>query len=574
MIDLNEISDENELVPVVKSILLNNDTFLLRNYANKSALDELIDVLNVQDVPDIETKFDGNFTGVLPLDDGVLFEQYIYNTDDSLPFNREMASVTLKKIYTRLFKIAIFFGKLCLKSVVSNDCEFDDNNYSSVISRYYHAEDTTSQTLPTGEVFEYVTGRTYKDFLPTGLLTVFPVAKGVRFKPPTVSSDDNVWFSVNDQDCLLLHTGTLLARLSEGKHTTSPLQVSPDFNVLQLSLSLPLSTVMDHKGGRLVDSLLRQQIEELPKAATTLYPRETSLLRLEKLVNSCKELFSVCETVLSLYSISRSTAAPPELYSLLPQVSNMMRKSISQEDFLRMMTLWPEGYIIEANSRCELTVRVPNTQTLNFFANKSRRLQYVELADQWFEETHKGRVIPNDIPLFKVNKRRGSSGTFNRNNVIGLKLKTQNSSHKPSYLSNSKEKYMYPEKNHDSQTNLLERLRERERRSAALLSQRQRQYQQFLAVKVNQVFDILYSLPWGKPYTSTYLSTLIVDSLQDTNNPIGQTEAQDILVKLQNLLTEDVFVQMVEGGLKVYRWDNLNKETLARKIHQEEMSHS
>lgn len=133
---------------------------------------------------------------------------------------------------------------------------------------------------------------------------------------------------------------------------------------------------------------------------------------------------------------------------------------------------------------------------------------------------------------------------------------------------------MYPEKNHDSQTNLLERLRERERRSAALLSQRQRQYQQFLAVKVNQVFDILYSLPWGKPYTSTYLSTLIVDSLQDTNNPIGQTEAQDILVKLQNLLTEDVFVQMVEGGLKVYRWDNLNKETLARKIHQEEMSHS
>lgn len=51
---------------------------------------------------------------------------------------------------------------------------------------------------------------------------------------------------------------------------------------------------------------------------------------------------------------------------------------------------------------------------------------------------------------------------------------------------------MYKEKMPDSQANLMDRLRERERRSAALLSQRQKRYQQFLAMKMTQVFDILF----------------------------------------------------------------------------------
>ncbi|QLG74836.1 hypothetical protein HG535_0H01630 [Zygotorulaspora mrakii] len=574
-IDLNEIHDENHLAPVVKAILLNHDTFVLKNHANKNILDSLVDTLNDQEIPNRETEFDANFTGVLAVEDNILFEQYIFNTDDSLPFNREMANGTLKRLYTRLFKLGLFFAKICLESFVPDDeYKLDENNYSSVISRFFNNSPTGSQTLPTGEIFEYAPSPDYREFLPTGLLTVFPTTKGVKFKPPTFSADDNTWASFEDEDRLVLHTGSLLARLSGGRHTTSPLHISPDLNVMHLTVSLPLSTIIDNEGKRHVDILLRQQIQELPNAASIFYPRQTALLRLERQINLYKEMFSVCETVLSLYSISRSSAVKPELYSLLPQISNMMRRKTSQDDFLRMVSIWPQSYVIEANSKCELTVKLPNNSSSLAFTNKSRRLQYVEKADAWYNDMCRKEVIPNGIPLLKINKRRGSSGTFNRSSVDNMKTKARNSSNRPLYLSNSKEKYMYPEKKHDSQMNLLERLREKERRSAALLSQRQRQYQQFLTVKVNQVFDILQSLQWGNPYTVTYLSTLIVDSLEDTNNPIGYKEAEEILLKLQNLLNDEISVQTVEGGLKVYRWNTLNKEILASRIHQEEMDQS
>ena len=130
---------------------------------------------------------------------------------------------------------------------------------------------------------------------------------------------------------------------------------------------------------------------------------------------------------------------------------------------------------------------------------------------------------------------------------------------------------MNPEKNTDSQSNLLERLRERERKSSALLSQRQRHYQQFLTVKMKQVFGILHSLPWNRPYTVTYLTGLVVDSLQDSNNPIGLSEAEEILEKLQGLLCNEISVQTVDGGLKVYRWIQLDKDSLSAEIDR--MSH-
>lgn len=567
IIDLNEISDEKDLLSVVKSILLSHDTFLLKNYANKGSLDELLEVLHTTDLPDAEQGFDANFTGTLALESDVLLEQYIVNTDKELQFNRECTNLSLRQLYARLFKIGLFFAQLCLRSVAT-DFSADtltDTKYSTKLTRYFH-HDVTLQTLPNGEIFEYLTNNDYKSYFPTGIITVFPVAKNIKVKPPTVSSDDNTWVTVDEPDCLLLHTGKLLAKWSGGLHTTSPLQISPEGNVVHLTLSAPLSTVIDNTGQTLAETLFNEQIDEFPEVAKKLYPRETAAIQLRKLVDFYKELFSVCETVLSLYAVSRSTGIPPELHSILPQVTNMMKKKVSQDDFLRMVSLWPQCYILEANSRGELTVRLPKNDVLTTLTNKSRRLEYVQKADTWYQTSSTLRVIPLDTPIYKIGKRRGSDGSYAGNTFNRAKTQQENTPSRPSYISNSKEKFLHPEKKHDSQTNLLERLRERERRSSALLSQRQRQYQQFLAVKMNQVFEILYSMPRGKPYTVTYLSSLIVDSLQDSNNPIGPSEAEEILCNLQQLLSDKITFQTVDGGLKVYRWDILDKDILSSKI--------
>lgn len=571
ILDLNEISNENELLPVVKSILLSHDTFLLKNYANKDILDELLKTLRTTDLPDAEQEFDANFTGCLRLEGDILLEQYIVNTDKELQFNRECTNLALRKLYTRLFKIGLFFAQLCLKSVAT-DYSADtltDTKYSTKLTRYFH-HDVTLQTLPNGEMVEYLTNNDYQNYFPSGIVTVFPVAKNIKVKPPTVSSDDNTWVTIDEPDCLLLHTGKLLAKWSGGLHTTSPLQISPEGNVVHLTLSAPLSTVIDTTTGQtLADTLLNEQIEEFPEVAKKLYPRETAAIQLRKLVDFYKELFSVCETVLSLYAVSRSTGTPPELHSILPQVTNMMKRKVSQDDFLRMVSLWPQCYILEANSRGELTVRLPKNDVLATLTNKSRRLEYVQKADTWYQKSSTQQVIPVDMPICKISKRRGSDGSYAGNSFNRVKTKQENASSRPSYIFNSTEKFIHPEKKHDSQTNLLERLRERERRSSALLSQRQRQYQQFLAVKMNQVFEILYSMPRGKPYTVTYLSSLIVDSLQDSNNPIGPSEAEEILCNLQHLLPDKISVQTVDGGLKVYRWDILDKEIFSSKIAEE-----
>ena len=62
VLDLNQISDEQELLPVVKSILLNNDTFLLKNYANIDQLDEILRSLDHNDFPDLKQGFDPNLS--------------------------------------------------------------------------------------------------------------------------------------------------------------------------------------------------------------------------------------------------------------------------------------------------------------------------------------------------------------------------------------------------------------------------------------------------------------------------------------------------------------------------------
>ncbi|AJR63154.1 Tah11p [Saccharomyces cerevisiae YJM451] len=583
VIDLNRVSDEEQLLPVVRAILLQHDTFLLKNYANKAVLDALLAGLTTKDLPDTSQGFDANFTGTLPLEDDVWLEQYIFDTDPQLRFDRKCRNESLCSIYSRLFKLGLFFAQLCVKSVVSSaelqDC-ISSSHYATKLTRYFNDNGSThdgadagATVLPTGDDFQYLFERDYVTFLPTGVLTIFPCAKAIRYKPSTMATTDNSWVSIDEPDCLLFHTGTLLARWSQGMHTTSPLQIDPRANIVSLTIWPPLTTPISSKGeGTIANHLLEQQIKAFPKVAQQYYPRELSILRLQDAMKFVKELFTVCETVLSLNALSRSTGVPPELHVLLPQISSMMKRKIVQDDILKLLTIWSDAYVVELNSRGELTMNLPKRDNLTTLTNKSRTLAFVERAESWYQQVIASKdEIMTDVPAFKINKRRSSS---NSKTVLSSKVQTKSSNanalNNSRYLANSKENFMYKEKMPDSQANLMDRLRERERRSAALLSQRQKRYQQFLAMKMTQVFDILFSLTRGQPYTETYLSSLIVDSLQDSNNPIGTKEASEILAGLQGILPMDISVHQVDGGLKVYRWNSLDKSRFSKllQIHK------
>lgn len=583
VIDLNRVSDEEQLLPVVRAILLQHDTFLLKNYANKAVLDALLAGLTTKDLPDTSQGFDANFTGTLPLEDDVWLEQYIFDTDPQLRFDRKCRNESLCSIYSRLFKLGLFFAQLCVKSVVSSaelqDC-ISSSHHATKLTRYFNDNGSThdgagagATVLPTGDDFQYLFERDYVTFLPTGVLTIFPCAKAIRYKPSTMATTDNSWVSIDEPDCLLFHTGTLLARWSQGMHTTSPLQIDPRANIVSLTIWPPLTTPISSKGeGTIANHLLEQQIKAFPKVAQQYYPRELSVLRLQDAMKFVKELFTVCETVLSLNALSRSTGVPPELHVLLPQISSMMKRKIVQDDILKLLTIWSDAYVVELNSRGELTMNLPKRDNLTTLTNKSRTLAFVERAESWYQQVIASKdEIMTDVPAFKINKRRSSS---NSKTVLSSKVQTKSSNanalNNSRYLANSKENFMYKEKMPDSQANLIDRLRERERRSAALLSQRQKRYQQFLAMKMTQVFDILFSLTRGQPYTETYLSSLIVDSLQDSNNPIGTKEASEILAGLQGILPMDISVHQVDGGLKVYRWNSLDKSRFSKllQIHK------
>ncbi|AJR73485.1 Tah11p [Saccharomyces cerevisiae YJM1400] len=583
VIDLNRVSDEEQLLPVVRAILLQHDTFLLKNYANKAVLDALLAGLTTKDLPDTSQGFDANFTGTLPLEDDVWLEQYIFDTDPQLRFDRKCRNESLCSIYSRLFKLGLFFAQLCVKSVVSSaelqDC-ISSSHYATKLTRYFNDNGSThdgadagATVLPTGDDFQYLFERDYVTFLPTGVLTIFPCAKAIRYKPSTMATTDNSWVSIDEPDCLLFHTGTLLARWSQGMHTTSPLQIDPRANIVSLTIWPTLTTPISSKGeGTIANHLLEQQIKAFPKVAQQYYPRELSILRLQDAMKFVKELFTVCETVLSLNALSRSTGVPPELHVLLPQISSMMKRKIVQDDILKLLTIWSDAYVVELNSRGELTMNLPKRDNLTTLTNKSRTLAFVERAESWYQQVIASKdEIMTDVPAFKINKRRSSS---NSKTVLSSKVQTKSSNanalNNSRYLANSKENFMYKEKMPDSQANLMDRLRERERRSAALLSQRQKRYQQFLAMKMTQVFDILFSLTRGQPYTETYLSSLIVDSLQDSNNPIGTKEASEILAGLQGILPMDISVHQVDGGLKVYRWNSLDKNRFSKllQIHK------
>ncbi|EJT42882.1 TAH11-like protein [Saccharomyces kudriavzevii IFO 1802] len=179
VIDLDRVSDEEQLLPVVRAVLLQYDTFLLKNYANKAVLDELLEELTATDPADTSQGFDANFTGTLPLEDDVWLEQYIFDTDPQLHFDRKCKNESLRSIYGRLLKLGVFFAQLSMKSVVSSgelqDC-ISSTHFAAKLTRYFNdnynaqdAADVSATVLPTGDDFQYQFERDYVTLLPTGL---------------------------------------------------------------------------------------------------------------------------------------------------------------------------------------------------------------------------------------------------------------------------------------------------------------------------------------------------------------------------------------------------------------------
>lgn len=591
-LDLDVIATTNtDLKLVVRDLLTQYDTFLLKNYANKNQLDEFMEELNYNDPPNAEQGFDANFTGTVPLfqgdpgqnhDPSILLEQYIYNTDEVHSFGRACDNESLSQLFARLFQIGLYFAQICLEGVVlRSDVPFNSENYSSILTRYYtpnilrptskkEQDDFDMETegddelnvLYTGDHLSYYHSENYITFNSPGLITIFPHAVGIKYKPPTSSMDDNTWVTINKPDCILIHTGDLLAKWSNGLHQTSPLKIATHQNVIHCTFAPPLNTKLSNSSDLTLSTmLLDNQMLMLPALAKQFYSRDHVILKLEKDVHFLKNLFNITETVLSLDLMSRSNLINKsiELYRILPQISNMIKKKITEEMLLKLLTIWPKSYIIESNIRSELSIKLPKIEPLVALTTKSRKLQFIEFADQWLEQAKAERQVPTEVPVYKINKRQNSiqggpiNISNNNNNNSGKRINNDG------YLFNTRNNSNNIEKEDDSQQNLLERIRSKERSAEQMLNEREEKYRKYLRSKLNHIYEILFSLTWNEPYTETHLTSLIVDSLQDTNNPIGDEDCIEVLKCICATVPDQFKVHSTDGGLKVYRWDNLDK---------------
>ena len=594
-IDLNKISNEEQLLPVIKAILLNHDTFLLKNYANKESLGSLLSDLQYCPPP-LDQGFDANFTGTLPLDEdnNIYLEQYIFNPGDALQFDRDFDNACLSKIQNRLCKVAHYFGLLCIKAFSHDNLDLlpltQDNAfklsrfYQNVTQQQHMVSETNSLADILGISVNYnpeqeqenieseAIGRQFTEHSCAGLLSVYPSTIGIRYKPASAAADDNIWAPVqNDPTALVVHTGQLLAQLTQGMFASSPLQIDIAANVVEVTmypnLVVPLGQLSNHYNNdvTMATVLLGQQIKELPQVAKKFYNRQWSKQQLQERITFYKKLFTTSETVLSLYAMSRGSTVAPKLDNLLPQMTNLMKRKITQQDFLKMIFLWPEVYILGSDSNHEITVQLPKRDVLASLTNHSRKLDFSEYAENWFAKHSELNVVPLDVPMLKINKRRGSDNFESHGDL--LKKDNHNDSFQHpltrNYLSNNRDPNavsFQDSSRNNSQSDLLQRLQEKERRSATLLQERQQKYQQFLTIKMKQVFNIIFSLQWNQPYTITHLKGVIVDSLRDSNNPIGPEEAEEVLMKLQSLQSDKISVKEVDGGLKVLRWKDLNRD--------------
>ncbi|SCU86266.1 LAME_0D05248g1_1 [Lachancea meyersii CBS 8951] len=560
VIDLDVVTTEDELLPIIRDCLRYRSVFLLKNYANMDAVQALLSILKDEE-PDVSQGFDQGFSGAERLENGICVEQFV-----GQPGRLGLRDTTVGKLTSRLIRVATFFAKVSLASVgesSSPSAVFDEiveNCYAKVIR--FHKSMSKSIL---GLNFDY--DDEYRIHSSPGIISVFPAARGIKYKI------NNGWQVIDEPDCILIQTGSLLSHYSNNTHITDPIQFSTA-NSMHLTIFPDLQTNL---GNQTVFNLfLSDQIQQFPQVAQKLYPRDFAIEILKNKVEFCKNIFNVTDSVLSLYSISRSLlTSAPELRTLLPQISNMLKRKVSQEDFLRMMTIWHEAYTLGFNSNFEMTLRPPSGDVMNNLSNKSRKLEYTERAAQWFLSTVQNPEVPCDVPVLNIRKRRGSDNrpdchkdTMKIDSAAPLRSFSQPKRNKTKgYLSNTKDKFLFKQDAQDAgNVSLLERIREKERRAAALLSQRERQHELFLDVKTSQIFNILFSLPQDKPYTLTHLTSLIIDSLCDSNNPIGESETHQVLARLQNLLPDRIHMVEAEGSLKVYRWVDLDKSLLVERM--------
>lgn len=529
VIDLDQVAGEGDLLPLVNQVLLRSDTFLLKNYANSESLGRWIELLREdhQITPGVPEFDGGTFTGVLPLDDQLSVEQYV--NDENLSASTSPSNVNCQHILNNLWPMGQFFTQTAV------NC-YDKNNESvrlaSKLTRYV-------QTVPDGDE-----ASTHSITInSSGLLSFFPQATGIRVKPMTASIDDNVWETIDEPDCILVHTGSAIHELSGGTHSTTPIQINP------LICSIYLTIYPSLQDNNVMQTFMREQIVEFPTMGQKFYPQEYNRILLNQEVKNLIKLFHSCETILSLYSVQRPTNGQINASiqtTVLPQVSTMLGYKISFQQFLKMMTLWPQCYEMEYNRMDEddLVIIIPRNNKLISMVNDSRKLSYRKHALAWIDNN----LTSTEIPLFQLPQRRFERMRDDVDNEKKKRKKTSNVLKKTNYNQS------FEEKPFDSQTNLLQRIKMKENALLMNRDHKDKVYDQFLMTKMKQVKTILRNLVVGEPYTGTQLTGMIVDSLYDGNNPIDHREAGMILDKLTEQHTE-INVIRTDNGLKVYRWE-------------------
>lgn len=521
VVDLNLVEDEAQLLPIFKQVLERSDSFLIKNYANLGKLQLCLEQL-VQNEDGFQgvSSMNGEFCGGVVLDGLVNVEQYsnVCNETVNVP-------AKFNDLYQYLWNMAQFFAQTACDSYVQQGQTFE---WLWKLTRF-ESEVTTFHKIDS-----------------QGTLLLFPQAQGIRVKPMTASIDDNIWETVNEPECLLVHTGKQLTSVSEGKHTTSFIQIDPSKMGTYL-------TLYRNDGDNIKRQFIDEQIREFPAIGQTFYLPEYNHIHLHDEVHWLIKLFNHCETVISLYSMQRPSngLVNPSLHrTILPQVNNMITTSskgkIDENAFLQMMTLWPRCYELEWE-KDELCVVMPRRNKLIGMVNDSRKLIYYKYAVNYIDD-HLG---DSEVPLFPLLKKRRSVSP-ERGNIHGPHEK------KIAHLKRRKQVgHGFNERPFDTQENLLQRIKLRENSALLRREEQNHVYDQFLNTKISQIKTILRNLTPGEPYSSTYLCQIIVDSLYDGNNPIDLKESQMILNKICEIEGERIKKINTMDGLTVYRWNTI-----------------
>lgn len=538
IIDLDTVEDEEGLVKTLREILVQHDSFLLEHYANFGAMNNAMSKVYNEEMVYTEG-FDRRFDGVVDMG-AYRMKQRVVSWGEQGKEGDMDESRESEFVKNKLVKVAEYFSKKCIESLGLGQGGFISEG-SYILRRY----DSNFGDTMLDMQFDYAE-KEWVDYQALGLVCVVPDAKCVKVHR------NGMWHEIDVEECLLVHTGEALELLSNGMYTTSGIRLS--MNSLVLSWQPGFEYTLPN-GETMFNFFLKQQMEEFPGAAEAFYPRELRVLNLGKNVQFIKSLFDSLDSMITLFKMNHPGTDFVDVESLVPSVSRMLKKKVSSSDFQRLLYIWPDAYNIEINSVSGISLKLPDQLSIT----KSRLLQFSELLEQWHKRVLLQDDIPETIPLFKIGKRKASNSTL----PPMLSSKLANKRAIAPLKGTSKSLKCNSVDGNDSNVSLLNRIRDKERRAAALLSQRLLHQEQFLNVKMKQVFQICMTLESETPYTEVYLLGLIVDSLTDTNNPIGQDETVRVLKKLGETLGADKFqIIEVEGNMRVYKWKPLNQSML------------